>query len=404
MGILILGVFIVYFERKIKRNDSKTILWLHAVLLCFIILSVILNSYLEHVCGWQYGVAGADLTAHFNGAKALSEGIDLKDLDKIAYRFEISLSGLSYIIYALILKWISFSPIIISYRFSLQVFYTIQLILAVLSVDNICHLFENEKKKYNYILLLTVSSCVCILQQASILMRDIWVFYFLTCFFSLKYINKKDIVKSIILLVICFLMRNYTVLITLPFFVWKVSKKIKLGVMTSFAILLVFIFGQNLIGGLAKTYGIRWEFGFNFNFLSILKYILFPNILSQTYNVQHASTYQYSCLGGNTEWIYYILSVWNIYIYPLVAYGIYIVFTKKKKIEEGIIWLLQIVNIGLIYSVFYNSMSEPRHKLLILFGLIFFFNEAVLAIKKKILIVYYLLVSLIILLMFAMIG
>lgn len=404
MGILFLGFFILYFEKKIKRNDSKTILWLHAILLCFIIFSLLLNSYLEHICGWKYGVAGADLTAHFNGAKALSEGVGLKDLHKIAYRFEISLSGLPYIIYALVLKWISFSPVIISYRFSLQVFYTIQLMLAVLSVDNICHLFQNQKKKYNYILLLTVSSCVCILQQASILMRDIWVFYFLTCFFSLNYLKKKNIIKSIILFVICLLLRNYTILITLPFLVWKVSKKIKLGVFVSFGVLLAFMFGQNIIGGLAKTYGIRWEFDFNYNLLSIFKYILFPNIVSQTYNVQHPSTYQYSCLGGNTEWIYYILSVWNVYIYPLVVYGIYIVFTKKKKIEEGIVWLLQIVNIGLIYSVFYNSVSEPRHKLLILFGLLFFFNEAILTLKKKYLIMYYLVISLIILLMFAMIG
>ena len=404
MGILILILFVCYFEKKIKRNGNKTRLYLNVILGCYIIFSIILNYYLEYVYGWDYGVAGADLTSHFNGAYALSNGYNATNLYKIAYRYTFSISGLPYIVYAYILKWVSFSPVIISYRFSLQIFYTIQLIIAVLSVDNICHIFKHPKKKYNYLLLFTVASCVCILQQASILMRDIWVFYFLTCFYSLDYSNKKNIKKSIILLIVCILLRNYTVLITFPFLIWKLTKRIKLGVLASIGTLLLFSFGQTAIGNFAQTYGIRWEFGFNFDILSILKYILFPNILSQTYNVQHAATGYHANFGGNTEWIYYMLACWNVFVYPLVGYGIYKVFTTKDKIEEGAIWLCQIINIGLIYSVFYNSVSEPRHKLLILFGLLFFFNEATIKLKSKFIIFYFFIIFIILLGLFAFIG
>ena len=404
MGIIILLLFIYYFEKKIKHNDSKTILWLHLILFLYFLFSLFLNYYLEHFCGWRYGVAGVDLTAHFNGAEALSKGHSINELYKIAHRYEISISGFPYILYAYILRIVSFTPVIISYKFSLQFMYVIQLILAVLSVDNICKIFPNSKNRYNYVLLFTVATCVCITQQASILMRDIWAFYILTCFYSLDYKTKRTIIRALFLMLLAFIFRNYTILITLPFFIWKLSSNIKLGVISSLMILLMFIFGQSIISGLAVTYGIKWEFGFNFNFIAIIRYILFPNFITQTHNVQHPSLSQYSSFGANTEWIYYILSIWNLYVYPLVAYGIYKVFKEKDKIEEGIIWFSQIINIGFIYNVFYNSVSEPRHKLLILFGLLFFFNEAILKIKKINLVLYVLLISLIVLLSFAVIN
>lgn len=388
MGIFLLAGALILFENQVKKNGPKAAYVLNLALVVYIVFSIILNDYLQYVYGWEYGVAGADLLAHFEGARALAEGTRIIDLHNVAYRFEMSFSGITYILYALLVKIISFSPVIVSYRISLHLMYTLQMIAAVLAADNLCTLFRKEKEKYNYILLFVILSCVCVAQQASILMRDIWVFYFLTLLFKNSFDSRKDIIVGILILAICALLRLYTIILTIPFFAWKTTKKIKTGIVASFAILMFFLAGQKMIYAVAIAFGIKWEFDFNFNIESIIRYFLFPNIMTQTHNVQHMSTNYHAIFGGNTEWIYYMLSCWNVYVYPLACYGIFKTFTNRKKIGEGIIWLCQIINIGLLYSVFYDSVTEPRHKLLILFGVLFFFNEGIRKLNKKAIIVY----------------
>lgn len=388
MGIFLLAGALILFENQVKKNGPKAAYVLNLALVVYIVFSIILNDYLQYVYGWEYGVAGVDLKAHFEGARALAEGTRIIDLHNVAYRFEISFSGITYILYALLVKIVSFSPVIISYRVSLHLMYTLQMIVAVLAADNLCTLFRKEKEKYNYILLFVILSCVCVAQQASILMRDIWVFYFLTLLFKNSFDSRKDIIVGILILSACAVFRFYTVILTIPFFVWKITKRIKVGVIASFAILAFFLAGQQLIYTFAIAFGIKWKFDFNFNIESIVRYFLFPNIMTQTHNVQHMSTNYHAIFGGNTEWIYYMLSCWNVYVYPLACYGIFKTFTNRKKIGEGIIWLCQIINIGLLYSVFYDSVSEPRHKLLIVFGIFYFFNEGIKKIRKKTIIIY----------------
>ncbi len=388
MGIFLLAGALILFENQVKKNGPKAAYVLNLALVVYIVFSIILNDYLQYVYGWEYGVAGADLLAHFEGARALAEGTKIIDLHNVAYRFEISFSGITYILYALLVKIIAFSPVIVSYRVSLHLMYTLQMIVAVLAADNLCTLFRKEKEKYNYILLFSILSCVCVAQQASILMRDIWVFYFLTLLFKNSFDSRKDTIVGILILSACAVFRFYTVILTIPFFVWKITKRIKVGVISSFAILAFFLAGQQLIYTFAIAFGIKWEFDFNFNIESIVRYFLFPNIMTQTHNVQHMSTNYHAIFGGNTEWIYYMLSCWNVYVYPLACYGILKTLTDRKKIGEGVIWLSQIINIGLLYSAFYDSVTEPRHKLLILFGVLFFFNEGIRKLNKKVIIVY----------------
>ena len=377
MGIFIFAVVFFFFEKRIRQNGAKAFLIINAVFISYIIFSIILNDYQESVYKWQYGVPGADLTAHFEGAYALAHGVKIKDLHNVAYRFTLSLSGITYIIYAIILQIISFSPIIISYRFSLHLMYTIQIMLAILAADNLCRTFPSKKNSYNYALFFAITSCVCIAQQASILMRDIWIFFALTLLFLNNFDSLKSKIEAFIIITLCALLRFYTIILTVPFFVWKYTKQARKGVLASLIIMSFFAFGQNFISAFASWFGIKWEFGFNYDFRSILVYILFPNIINQTYNVQHLVAGYHANFGGNTEWIYYMLACWNCYIYPVAAFGIYKFFTSKKDVSQGYIWLSQIVNIGLLYSIFYSSVSEPRHKLLIIFGLLFFFNEGI---------------------------
>ena len=156
MGIFLLAGALILFEKQVKKNGPKAAYVLNLALVVYIVFSIILNDYLQYVYGWEYGVAGADLLAHFEGARALAEGTKIIDLHNVAYRFEISFSGITYILYALLVKIIAFSPVIVSYRVSLHLMYTLQMIIAVLAADNLCALFQKKEEKYNYILLFSI--------------------------------------------------------------------------------------------------------------------------------------------------------------------------------------------------------------------------------------------------------
>lgn len=375
MGIVILLVVFFLFEKRIRQNGTRAFYTLNYSLIAFIIFSIILNDYQEYVYLWDYGVPGVDLSGYFNAAHALANGARIRDLERMVYRFSMNLSGVSYIAYAILVEIIAFSPVIISYRLSLHLVYTVQLMVAILAIDNLCRLFPGKKEAYNYPLLYVMVSCVCISQMASGLMRDIWFFYFITLLFHNTFCTRNDKFWAVILVFVCTLLRFYTAILTVPFFAWKYTKNIKWGILASIAITAFFLVGQGFISTFAIWFGIKWKFSFNFDVMAIVRYVLFPNIVNQSHNVQHLVTGYHANFGGNNEWIYYMLACWNSYVYPIAGYGMYCVLMKPKSRQEGLIWLLQIVNIGLLYSVFYDSVSEPRHKLLIIFGLLFFFNE-----------------------------
>ena len=79
MGIILLAGALILFENQVKKNGPKAAYVLNLALVVYIVFSIILNDYLQYVYGWEYGVAGADLLAHFEGARALAEGTKIID-------------------------------------------------------------------------------------------------------------------------------------------------------------------------------------------------------------------------------------------------------------------------------------------------------------------------------------
>ena len=105
-------------------------------------------------------------------------------------------------------------------------------------------------------------------------------------------------------------------------------------------------------------------------------WVISPNPINQAKIIRNGSElFYHSVFGGNCAWVYFLLACWNIAIYPIAIYGIGIKI--KKGIDcEFVLWFLAVANILMIYNVFYDGVSEPRHKIMVLYSIIYFINEA----------------------------
>ena len=400
MIILLCAVFL--FEARLRPLQNKDKLTIHGYLLLYMVFGLILNWYLKNVFRWEYGIPGVDLTAHFNGAKALAEGVPIDQLYRVNFRFEIGFGAIGYILYAAFLALVSFSPQIITVEFSLALFYFIQMLAAITAALNMADFFAKGNRRSRNRLLLFFLSCVSVMQMASVLMRDIWIVFLISLLFRECGKEQTNYRKCIVLIVFISLLRAYMLLITVPVFIAYGMNKKKLAVTVSLCITAAFFIGQGIFYVLASVLSVRWEFDFNFSLANMVRYIMFPNIASQTYNVQNPQTGFHAIFGGNTEWIYYMLAVWNIFVFPIAIYGG--VKSVAKAGDDAAIWGLQMVNVSLLYAVFYDNVSEPRHKLMILYALAFFYLFGITNLKQKNIIFYCFTILVIVLLLFLLIG
>jgi energy-coupling factor transporter transmembrane protein EcfT len=157
LGLLITGIIFILFLKYIQTKDGDT---QRAMLSSFVILfifSLLLNWYMEYIIGWEYGIPGVDLRSFFDAAQALSDGTKITELGPIRFCFEWKLSNVGYILYVVFIYLIVFIPTIISVRFSLQLIYMIQIIVAIIACNNICNFFvKNEIKQKRYIYLIMI--------------------------------------------------------------------------------------------------------------------------------------------------------------------------------------------------------------------------------------------------------
>ena len=198
MGLLITGIIFILFLKYIQTKDGDT---QRAILGSFVVLfifSLVLNWYLEYMMGWEYGIPGADLQNYFEAAKALSNGVSLSQLGNIKWCFELKISNVGYILYAVFIRLIAFTPTIISIRFSLQMVYLIQIIISLIACDNISEFFEPDNKKNKKILFIILALNTGVMQQSSILMRDMWIVFFVSLLMHECKKRESSILKCII--------------------------------------------------------------------------------------------------------------------------------------------------------------------------------------------------------------
>lgn len=399
MGLIILGIFLCFFHKRIQEISNKEKMCAVILLGLLIVFSIILNRYLEAAFGWEYGIPGADMTAHYEGARAIADGTKLEDLGLVNSRFALRFSNIGYIVYAYFLAIVSFMPVIISVRVSLQIMYIIQAVVATCAIINITDFFAGNNKKARRSIILMLSFCICIAQMAAVLMRDIWILLFISLLMRECKKEKPRIWACVILLALNAVLRPYSLVIVVPIFVAYYLKKKKEAIIILIAICAVFFVGRTIVDSVAVYMHILWEYSYNFSWDRLYAFFFFPNIISQSANVQHMTTGYHAIHGGNSEWIYYLLACWNVYTMPIMGYGV-VQCIRKKKFEETVLWGAMILAIALIYAVFYGSVSEPRHKLMLLYSYSFFYVEGSIKMKLKAKIIYFLAVTMLLLIVF----
>lgn len=386
MGIVItffsLYLFIYRIKCKQDVTDRKRLI---LGLIIVILFSFVLNWYLSDVMKWEYGIPGADLRNYFDAAKTLGNGASLSDLSKISTVFELKFSNIGYLSYVIFIFCTAFSPIVFSIDISLRLIYFVQAIVAVLSCDNISSFFsKNDKIQGTLFWMLLLNAGI--LQQSSILMRDIWIVFFISLLF--KECDKKEpsILLCFVYVLLSAILRSYSLLITFPVFLAYGLRNKKLAIIATIIIFFVFFIGTYILEFIASRIGILWNYDKNnYDLGRMLTFILYPNPITQAEIIVSKSEFHYhAVVGGNCAWVYFLLSIWNMIVLPVAFYGIFTCLKKRKLNENEIfytsdmfVWLILGCCIILLYAFFYDSVSEPRHKLMLLYSTCFFYMKGV---------------------------
>ncbi len=386
MALVILGITLWYYVIRIKRCKSRERFILNAALCLYVGFTFALNLFQKVSLQWEYGVPGVDMEAYFKGANALSNGFPLNQLGKVDFRLAMNISNIGYLLYVLFVMVVVFTPIIIYPMVTLYICYIIQCIIAIISVLNITEFLTKGRDKARRHILITMLMCVCFMQASAVLMRDIWIVFIISLLMQCLIGKRIPHILCVVLILLAGIIRVYTLVVTVPLYICYIGSK-KLAVIASVMISILLIAGSTLLDQIAGIYKILWQYNYKIKIDEILQYFLFPNIINQTYNIFHIETGYHASFGGNNTLIYYMLSVWNILVYPLLAYGIICVI-REKRYGDLAIWGLMILNISLLYCVFYEGVSEPRHKLLIIYALMYFSSEGLSRMRKSTYIVW----------------
>lgn len=402
MGIVVLLLSGFLFSRRIRNEDNRNRMMMWGAVILYFAFSLLLNWYLRDVLGWEHGIPGSDLKNYFDAAKALTNGASLSELYWISSAYEVSLTHTGYFAYILFIALTVLTPIVFTLDISLQILYTVQGFVAIIACLNIADFFckeENNRRRNTILWMLLL--CTSVMQMHALLMRDIWILFFISCL--MKECDKKDssLLKCLLYIFICFVSRPYTLVITMPILLGYRFNKKKNAAIASLVVFALFFIGQNHINYVARLLGVRWALRYNFSFNSLISYIMFPSPFSQAYNVQRLNTGFHAIFGGNTEWIYYLLSCWNVFVFPAAIYGIYRSI-KDGEGEKAAFWGIIIVNIAMMMCVLYNAVSSPRHKLLIVVSLAYFFKKGTEGMRPFLRIVYFFVIAIGLIVIFAL--
>lgn len=356
------------FNRK-EKNKVFFVLLIYIMFMFYYIKYI--NSYSNTI---GYGIPGADMLAHYNGALMMSKGAKWADLALIAKRFEtISISTIGYFLYTTFVYLNVFFFNVFPIGFNIYLLYLCQIILSIDACVKFSNVFSSQSKYKPISYFLVLSLCIPFVVQATQLMRDI---YFMWCIAYLMenvifYNNNKDTftsskkiiisAKIITLFIVCILLRYYTVMITIPLALFYFDKK-DLSLTSSMGVFLLLLVGTTIIVAIKDNFGIFWDMTKPV-FSECVSFLMFPNIFNQTKYLLNWDFFFGTSIdvsGCNVPGIYFIMSVWNVVIIPFAIIGVFSKWREEKK--NNIIYLLILLSIVMLYSITYDAI-DTRHKL-----------------------------------------
>ena len=376
MSLLFLGTCVFLLWKKFKKLSGNQKIF---VSIWLVVASLGLFAYTNFLIdvGWEYGIPGADMKNYFKAAQAICNGATWDELASISmlYFAELKIGTVTYFLFSYFVAALIAIPVI-NYQITLYIIYISFLVLCCLAAINIAELFQKDsdrKLKTRYLILTLLCGGLCF--AAYRLLRDVILFYLITVvlLFMKKHSEKSEMYKSIVLILICTMLRAYSLVLILPFFLYRYFSK--RWAMILVAIMpVVLITSNNILAFVKQFFSMPWDFTVT-DVSEMIHFLMFPNIFSQTQllyiwnQVPHYTNY---LAGSNLPGMYYIMAVWNIIVMPLLLLGI--IFTFKKNLNENLVWLSSLLNICIIYSILYSSESglETRHKIMILIPVVYF--------------------------------
>jgi len=348
-----------------------------AVCLVLIIYIAGLFYYVQIIngAGWQYAIPGADMQAHFEGAKALSEGSAWTDLAAYGVRYEgIGINTIGYFVYAQLLSWLIFALPVVNEATAVYLVYVIQIIIMIDALLRFNRCYRNMlDAKGELSVFYILAACVTYAITSYQLLRDALLMWSIAAMFDYALQNnrvlshrrerrsRKYYVTMTALGIICVALRFYSAMVFLPVVLFYSGYR-RQGLISTIAVMLVLTLGLGLINKIKQFTFVYWSFE-AVDIGETIRFLMFPNIINQSTYLLDWNAYfgGYNYLSGcNVPGVYYAMAVWNIVIFPLV--GISLVSGNTKQRVENLLWLSILVNVAMLYSISYVNI-DTRHKL-----------------------------------------
>lgn len=378
MVIILLLIIVVYILRyDLKRIPQKDQFRVWGMFIVYIFAMIYYVSYINNQpFSFGYGIPGADMLAHFKGAEMLAKGADWLQLSAIATRFDnIGFGTIGYFLYTSFISLCIYGLPIFSIEINVYLVYVLQILVSLDTCLRFGFLVSSEYKSTKVISVFTMLSlCVPFMVQAFQLMRDV---YYMWAMVSLllavsqsqgddtiqerkSIIKTKYYLKIGLLLAMSFVLRFYSLVLTIPLMFYYSGRK-KLALYVVLGEIGVLLLGLNMIDIIKHIVGLQWNIT-SPELEECVQFLLFPNIFNQSSYLWHWSQQfgtQIDISGCNVPGVYYAMSVWNVWILPLAIVGVLSQWKEKK--EEIIIWMGILLSVVMIYSITYNTI-DTRHK------------------------------------------
>ena len=340
MLILLIIFSLFYIALNVKSSKYLLSTFTFSIFCYLIYLFLYQNTYIN---SWTYGIAGSDMLMYYKAAESwfLFNIPPNLSLSNLSLSFSgVFLNDFGYYIYVFLLKYLLFFPNLGYFNvLLLKVLNFLIIYIAVLKIY-----FSTNKNIYIYTLLITNLSFYFVSAR---ILRDSLIFYLManTYSYALSNSRRSNLYYSINTFFL-FLFRNYTLLITIPLFLYK-KKKTNLW----YAFYLIFfvvvaiisIFNVTIFQNILNLETDQLLF-------SSLQFLLSPDIIDSF--IRLIENFNIS------TFTYFGVSLWLTYVFIFTFASL----LKRPKSDFYFLNLFSVLSIALLYGLTYGGANEPRHK------------------------------------------